>query len=213
MIKERAAGMSHDLDRDMPTMTSAAQSSDLLSRLRNFARGQRGFAAVEFAMILPFMLTAYIGGVEIGDGVAIDRKVAITTHSVADLATRYNLPIANSDIANILGASSAIIAPYQPAPLSVTVSEVVVDPKGNATIAWSDALNGSAHAIGSSVSMPGTLGAATGTAQYYILGEVQYAYTPTLGYVMTGTLNLSNKIFMSPRESACISRVGVYGCP
>jgi Flp pilus assembly protein TadG len=181
--------------------------------LRDFARGQSGFAAVEFAMILPFMLTCYIGGVEIGDGVAIDRKVAITTHSVADLATRYNLPLQNSDIAGILGASASIIAPYGSAPLSVTVSEVVVDPKGNATIAWSDALNGSAHAIGSSVTMPGTLGAATGTAQYYILGEVQYAYTPALGYVMTGTLNLSNQIFMSPRESACISRVGVYGCP
>jgi len=197
----------------MPTMTYAIQFSGLLPRLRDFARGQSGFAAVEFAMILPFMLTCYIGGVEIGDGVAIDRKVAITTHSVADLATRYNLPLQNSDIAGILGASASIIAPYAPAPLTVTVSEVVVDPKGNATIAWSDALNGSAHAIGSSVTLPGTLGAATGTAQYYIMGEVQYAYTPALGYVMTGTLNLSNQIFMSPRESACISRVGVYGCP
>ena len=72
----------------MPTMTYAIQFSGLLPRLRDFARGQSGFAAVEFAMILPFMLTCYIGGVEIGDGVAIDRKVAITTHSIADLATR-----------------------------------------------------------------------------------------------------------------------------
>jgi hypothetical protein len=40
----------------------------------------------------------------------------------------------------------------------------------------------------------------------YILGEVKYNYTPTLGYVMTGTWTLTNQIFMSPRNSACVIR-------
>jgi Flp pilus assembly protein TadG len=198
----------------IPTMTSTPTSTDLTSRLRDFARGQGGMAAVEFAVLLPFMLTAYLGGIEIGDGVAIDRKVAITARAVADLASRYNLPIQNTDASTILGASSAIIAPYPAAPLAVTVSEIQVDPKGNATVAWSDTLNGTAHPKGSTVTLPGTLATATpGQYSWYVLGEVQYAYTPTLGYVMTGTYNLSNQIYMSPREAACISRAGVYTCP
>jgi Flp pilus assembly protein TadG len=191
--------------RAIPTMTSIPNPADLLLRLRDFARGQGGMAAVEFAVILPFMLTAYLGGVEIGDGVAINRKVAITTRAVADLASRYTT-IKNADMTNILGATSAIIAPYSSGQLAVTVSEVTVDPKGNATITWSDTLNGSAHAVGSPVTLPGTLGTATGAAYSYIWGEVKYNYTPTLGYVMTGTLTLTNQIFMSPRESATIIR-------
>lgn len=183
-------------------MTIVPKTTDLLSRLRDFARVQDGMAAVEFAVLLPFMLVAYLGGIEVGDGVAINRKVVITTRAVADLASRYR-KITDADMSTILGASSTVIQPYPPGPLAVTVSGVIVDARGRATIDWSNTLNGTARVKGASVTLPGTL-ATTGT--YYVWGEVQYAYTPMLGYVMTGTWNLSNQIFMSPRESATITR-------
>ena len=69
-------------------------------------------AAVEFAIILPFMAVLYIGGVELGDGLAIQVKVTDTAHTVADLISQQS---ANTDIATvntILNASAAIIAPY-----------------------------------------------------------------------------------------------------
>jgi Flp pilus assembly protein TadG len=187
----------------MQERASLQQSADLLSRLRAFARAERGMAAVEFAAILPFMLTAYLGGVEVSTGVALDRKVAITTRAVADLASRYTT-IKNADMSTILGATSAIIQPYASAPLAVTVSQVSVDANGNATVAWSDSLNGTARAVGSPVTLPGTL-ATPNTS--YVWGEVRYVYTPTLGYVVTGSWNLANQIFMSPRESASITRI------
>jgi Flp pilus assembly protein TadG len=183
-------------------MTCAPKSTDLLSRLRDLARAEGGMAAVEFAVLLPFLLTAYLGGVEVGEGVAIDRKVAITTRAVADLASRYT-KITDVTMTTILGASSTIIQPYPPGPLVVTVSGVKIDNQGNATIDWSNSLNGTARPKGSAVTLPGTL-ATSGT--YYVWGEVTYNYTPTLGYVMTGTWPLSNQIFMSPRESATITR-------
>jgi Flp pilus assembly protein TadG len=201
----------------MSTTTTAPKSANLLLRLRDLARGEGGMAAVEFAVILPFMLTAYLGGVELGDGVAINRKIAITTRAVADLASRYNTKITDTDMSSILGASSTILAPYPAGPLTVTVSQVRVDSTGAAAITWSNTLNGTARAAGSSVTLPGTLASAAvnaqGTNTFYILGEATYGYTPTLGYVMTGTVTLTNKIFMSPRESPCISRVGGYTCP
>jgi Flp pilus assembly protein TadG len=190
MIQERA-----------PIQT--AKSADLLSRLRDFARAERGLAAVEFAAILPFMLTVYLGGIEVGIGVALDRKIAITTRAVADLASRYTT-IKNADMTGILGATSTIIQPYAAAPLAVTVSQVTVDANGKATIAWSDSLNGTARTVGSPVTLPGTL--ATPNA-WYVWGEVKYTYTPTLGYALTGSWTLTNQIFMSPRESTSITRI------
>jgi Flp pilus assembly protein TadG len=183
-------------------MTCTPKSNDFLSRLRDLFRAQDGMAAVEFAVLLPFLLTAYLGGVEVGDGVAIDRKVAITTRAVADLASRYT-KITDATMSTILGASSTIIQPYPPGPIVVTVSGVTIDNKGNATIDWSDTLNGTARAKGAAVTLPGTLAA---SGKYYVWGEVTYKYTPTLGYVITGTWPLSNQIFMSPRESATITR-------
>jgi hypothetical protein len=39
-----------------------------------------------------------------------------------------------------------------------------------------------------------------------IWAEVQYAYTPNLGYVMTGTLNLSDQVYMYPRLANYVIR-------
>ena len=39
-----------------------------------------------------------------------------------------------------------------------------------------------------------------------IWAEVQYAYTPTIGYVITGTLQLKDQMFMGPRVSSSVGR-------
>ena len=39
-----------------------------------------------------------------------------------------------------------------------------------------------------------------------IWGETQYVYTPGLGYVLTGSITLSNQIFMSPRTGPSVMR-------
>ena len=40
-----------------------------------------------------------------------------------------------------------------------------------------------------------------------IWSEVSYSYKPTIGYVITGTLNLSDQIYMRPRLSDTVTRV------
>src|ERR1700730_18991921 len=94
--------------------------SNHLSRL---CRDQDGMSAVEFAMVLPLMLILYLGAVEISQAVGIDRKVTLTSRTVADLASQVS-SITGSDMSNILNASSAVIAPYDATKLKVTVSEV-----------------------------------------------------------------------------------------
>jgi Flp pilus assembly protein TadG len=169
----------------------------------DFLGDRRGLSAVEFALLLPLMLTLYLGGVEVSNGVAANRKVAITARTVSDLAARMTT-IHNADMTNILGASSAVIAPYSPANLQVTVSEVSIDNKGNATIAWSDSLYGTPHTVGQTMTIPAAL-AVPNTS--LILGEVQYKYNPTFGYVLTGTMTLKGQMYMAPRLSSTVTRV------
>src|ERR1700716_4699071 len=108
----------------------------LSQHLARLASDQRGVSAVEFAMLLPLMITLYLGTVEVSQGVGIDRKVTLTTRTVADLASQV-LTINNADMANLLNASSAVILPYDTTKLKVTVSEVTIDANGVAKIVWS----------------------------------------------------------------------------
>ena len=83
--------------------------------LVRLGRDQRGVSAVEFAMLLPLMITLYLGVVEISQAVGIDRKVTLTTRTVADLASQVT-SITNADMTNLLGASSSVISPYDATP-------------------------------------------------------------------------------------------------
>src|SRR3954454_12559958 len=84
-----------------------------------FASDQGGVSAVEFAMLLPLMITLYLGSVEISQGVGIDRKVTLTSRTVGDLASQVQ-SISNSDMDNLLRAASAVVAPYDKTLIKVT---------------------------------------------------------------------------------------------
>ena len=76
-------------------------------------------------------------------------------------------------------------------------------PRAMATVVWSDTLNGTAL-----TGRPDRqrAGVARVPNSYLVLAQVQYSYNPTYGYVMIGTLTLSDQSFMRPRESASIAR-------
>jgi Flp pilus assembly protein TadG len=172
-------------------------------RMRRLARDERGVSAVEFAMLLPLMLTLYLGAVEISQGIAADRKVTLTARTVADLVSQTT-SINNAEMLNSLNASSAVMAPYPVGNLKVTVTSVKIDAQGKATVDWSDSFNGTPRAKGSSVTVPTALNVPN---SWLVWSEVQYAYTPTIGYVISGTLTLKDQIYMRPRLSDSVNRV------
>jgi Flp pilus assembly protein TadG len=184
-------------------MRTVSSRSQLITRIASFARDGRAVSAIEFAMLLPVMVTLYLGVVEVSKGVAVDRKVTLTTRTMADLASRVT-SINNADMSSLLNASSAVIAPYPPSPLRIVLSAVSIDANGVAKVAWSDTLGGSARAVGSTVSVPSVLAV---PSTQLIWSEVSYTYNPTFGYVVTGSMNLSDQIYMRPRLSDTITRV------
>jgi Flp pilus assembly protein TadG len=184
-------------------MTTRNKGPHFLSRWRHLYRDRRGVAAVEFALILPVMLAVYLGGIQIGEGFAINIKVTEVAHSVADIAAQY-ISIDNADMSGILNASAQIIAPYPPGNIVVTVSEVTTNSKGVATVTWSDSLNGTARTVGTTITLPTSLQIANISL---ILGEVSYTYTPVIGYVVAGSFVLSDSYYLCPRLSNSVTRV------
>jgi hypothetical protein len=103
---------------------------------------------------------------------------------------------------NILDASSAIISPYSASNLKMTLSCLKMSSTGKATVQWSATRNGTARTVGSTYSFSSSNSALAVPNSWLLLAEVTYAYTPTVGYTISGTLNLTDQMFMSPRITA-----------
>jgi Flp pilus assembly protein TadG len=184
----------------MKTIARRWGADNRSSIFRRWRRDPRGMAAAEFALILPIALFLFTGTITYGNAIYIDRKVTLTARTVTDLVTQYST-VATADVQTVLAASSTIIAPYSAANIVVTVSEVQTDATGKATIAWSQSLNGTARPAGQVVSLPSTIDT---PSIYYIWGEVSYTYTPTIGYLVTGSMILHDQTYMAPRISTNI---------
>ncbi len=166
-------------------------------RMVRLAKDERGVSAVEFAMLLPLMVTLYLGGVEVSQGVSIDRKVTLASRTVADLTSQV-ASITSAGITDVLKASSAILAPYPSDKAKVTVTSLKIDANSKVTVEWSQSQGGTAHPKGSTPTIPTALVVPNTSL---IWGEVSYEYKPVVGYVLTGTLTLKDQIFMRPRLS------------
>ena len=165
-------------------------------KIRSFKRDERGVSAVEFALLAPMMIGLYLGGVEISEGIAVDRKVTLAAGAVANLAAQ-TATLSTSDMTNLLDATTTIMAPYSPSPLKITVSCISIDANKAATVKWSVTRNGTAKS--GSIALPTALQVAN---TQVIFGEVSYTYTPTVGRVIKDSINLSDKMYMAPRISA-----------
>jgi Flp pilus assembly protein TadG len=180
------------------------------SQFRRFAADQGGVSAVEFAILLPLMLTMYLGGVEISQAVSADRKVTLVAHTVGDL-TAQATNVTTADMTNVLNAASAVAYPFPVSNLKVTVTSVCIDSTGTkATVAWSKTLNGSVR-TGTVTSLIPTALMIANTS--LVWGEASYAFKPTIGWTITGTLTMNDKFFLRPRQSGSVTLDLANGCP
>lgn len=178
-----------------------ASITRIFPKLGRFSRDRRGVSAVEFAFVAPLLITLYLGCVQVSDGVSVDRKVTLTAAALANLSAQVTT-ITTSDMTNILDASSAIIAPYAANNLAITITCISIDANKNAKVKWSETRNGVKKTPGTPYTFTSSTAALNVANTQLLLAEASYSYTPIVGNAITGTLTLSDQMFMSPRISA-----------
>ncbi|MEX0589807.1 MAG: TadE/TadG family type IV pilus assembly protein [Xanthobacteraceae bacterium] len=177
----------------------------ILRAIRRFAREHRGVSVVEFALLLPVMLTVYLGGTEVTQGITIKRKTTIVTRAIGDLVAQ-DVSITNAEMTAILAAATSIVAPYSASNLKIVVSSVTIDGNNVAKITWSDASTGAtARTLDTTVTLPPGLNQFPNTT--LIWAEAEYTYTPPVGYMITGSMTLKDQLYLRPRLVNSIARV------
>jgi Flp pilus assembly protein TadG len=186
-------------DADMSPVSLACVARE---RLRRFAVDQDGVSAVEFALLLPLMITLYLGGVEISQAVSADRKTTLVAHTIGDLISQASC-ISSTEMTNIFNAAKAVVYPYNTANLKAVTTRVDMDKDGKATVVWSNVLNSATPRSGDVSSLiPTTLKTPNSSL---IWSEAFFTYKPTIGYVITGQLTLNDQIFLRPRLSTAVN--------
>lgn len=178
--------------------------SRLFRPFNRLAGDESGVSAMEFALILPLMLTLYIGGNEFGHALTLKRKITHVTSTIADLVTQSRT-ITATDMENILDAAAAIMEPYDSDDLQMKVSLIKIDAANDATIVWSVARNDTALTAGAEVEVPDNVDTAN---TYVVTSEVHLEHSPTIGYVLTGPIDLWDQFYLRPRQGAMVSYSG-----
>lgn len=185
----------------------------IYATLAHFASHERAVAAVEFALILPFLLALYLGSMEASALFSADRRVNTISATVGDLISQWDPgegSIPTATVNDYFAAAQALIYPMSTTGLKQVISGVEVKTDGTTKVLWSRAYNGgTARTVNSSYPLPSTkmMNQATRetTAQFLIAAETYYSYKPLLGVVFTTALSLYRENLYLPRYEAKIT--------
>lgn len=131
----------------------------VLLSMRRFVEDRRGVGAIEFAIVAPLLVMAYVGAFEVSVGVAMSRKVARASATVSDLLTRSD-STSKATLDTMQNVTKSVIAPFSQDGYALKITGIAVDASGNATVAWSRDQNKTApYAKGSTVTLPSDLDA------------------------------------------------------
>jgi hypothetical protein len=87
-------------------------------------RDRSGTALIEFAIVLPLLLTLFIGGYVCADMIASARKVTVATRALADLVSRNvspSSPVTSATLTTYLNSAQLVMTPM---PASLTTLQI-----------------------------------------------------------------------------------------
>ena len=162
-----------------------------------FADARDGVSAIEFAFVLPVLLTIWAGMAEYSHAVDNWRKVTLLARTVSDLTAQGDTqnPIGATLMSDILAASTLVLKPFNAGTVKIVVSAMAVDltnlnlvPRVCSSTANA---NASPRPTGAASDLTVPVGFRT-TGVRYVLTEVSMPYTPMLGSALVKLIKGAN---------------------
>lgn len=121
-------------------MTRLLSPSRLFRQARaivcRFRQSQSGVAATEFALLVPAMLSIWIGLVVATDALTADKKVTLLTRTLADMTTQMQA-VSQADLDSIFQATEAVMWPQPAQRLGMRLTSLEIDGAGKVFVDWS----------------------------------------------------------------------------
>jgi Flp pilus assembly protein TadG len=181
-----------------------------LRALRRFHRDSKGLAALEFALILPVLITMLFGMGELSLAVFCRTTITQVASTVADLVAQESTP-SSTDISNVYYAANTLLYPYYPdlssSKPTIRIVSVIYDTTTNSLttgkVAWtctqagSGTLTPASRAVNSTVTFSQPLLASGGSV---VMAEIAYSYASPTTKLITSAINMKDSFYTKPRR-------------
>ncbi|HXS05495.1 MAG TPA: TadE/TadG family type IV pilus assembly protein [Rhizomicrobium sp.] len=175
-----------------------------LKLARRWRSNESGLAAIEFAFVLPILLTMLLGLVELSNALGTRTALTNMASTAADLIARESAT-SGSDMDTVFGAMSAMMYGYSTSSATVTITSVIDGGAGKPpVVSWSCAWNASGssaspQAKGATPTVPSGM-VTQGGGDSVIWARVTYIYTSPLSAFITSPISWSNDFYLKPRR-------------
>ncbi|TYC68104.1 pilus assembly protein [Stappia sp. BW2] len=172
--------------------------------MKSIGTDKRGVSAIEFAMVLPFMLILLIFMEEASGTLDHNRKVSRIANSVADLVAQGQT-VTPADLKAMMHIGGKILDPYPDTNLETIVASVTFDKKGNPAVDWSySSKGGSSWPKGSKppIELPD---AVAKPLTSIVVTQANLKYAPPFAGIFTdyfardSLIDLSDTFYLRPR--------------
>ena len=178
---------------------------------------RKGIAAVEFAIVVPLLLSMYFVTLEVGQGIETNKKIGRIASMVGDLATQEQ-SVTKDDLDAILQIGASIIQPYNRSTPTIVITGIqlssATDPV--AKVVWRrkivDGVTSGSVSANEETTVPPTLKVKN---SFLVRVEASLAYKPVIAWAVdqqkaTGivapfnNLNMAETYYLRSRMSPTV---------
>ncbi|MCJ2023840.1 TadE/TadG family type IV pilus assembly protein [Methylobacterium sp. J-067] len=172
----------------------------LLSR---FTADRRGLGAVEFALVLPFMLTACFGSVQCYLLARAKMLTVAAARNLADLVSQQD-SVSASVMADFCTAGKLSIQPLPSTTLKISVASVNYSSTTSApAIAWTDTTCGSVAAITTAATLAKSVVTASGDSAIVVCAT--YTLSLPISFPVGSSFALTGTALARPRNGVAVT--------
>jgi Flp pilus assembly protein TadG len=176
-------------------------------RAGRFVTNRDGAAAIEFALIVPILLVAYLGTMELSQGIEINKKLGRVASMVGDLVTQEQ-ELSTTELLEIAKIGNSILLPYARKKARVTITAITISDEASpkATVAWSYKFDGTTgsrpYTKGSAVTVPAKL---LNRDTFLVRAVADLDYVPIAAWTIAkdangvASIKMSETYYLSPR--------------
>ncbi len=184
-------------------------SLPLPKALRRFLRDHEGVAAIEFALVAPVLIIAYLGMADITLGLMAARKTSHLAATIGDLASQSD-NLTASNISDLWTIGASMLSPFNTTVgLKMRLTEVEMNTNNQIVVMWSKSTsNWSSDGLGVSTAFPAITPTQLPVNQYLIVTDVEYDYISPFGKFLPGTTVFTYTFYHHPRNGTQVTNIG-----
>jgi hypothetical protein len=170
--------------------------------MQKLIRDAKGVAAIEMAFIFPVMVILYLGLVDVTNFLQVNRRVTLTTSTLADLVTQADSTITKADIDGIFESARAIFEPLPVEGISLNLWDFRMQ-DGAPTKVW-EYSNGTS--CGAEPTGGDDMESLMEDGNDIVVARVCYQQHAIIGTMFgSGTIELDDELMLRPRQSTTLN--------